>query len=170
MGRFMNNVVAVLKDDVKSFREGWKFLPVEQKISLISMLFLLISLPLGILLSITPTKLFSRAGFPITSPISNYQTSTPRPSLTVTPQPTIPLYRNVLNSASGYSCDSLCQKQNMTCLSVGTNPIATNGYAWRSYRNSCAEISIACDAVMKKTAKKSCSGNAQPWTICRCQL
>lgn len=82
-----------------------------------------------------------------------------------TPTPTP---RLVLNSASGKSCSTLCSQVGLQCRSVGTDLAGTNGKSWQSYKNSCAEILTSCDGSMKKSGNRTCSGNSQPWTYCKC--
>ncbi len=161
----------------QSFKTTWKVLTADQRISLSMLMILLVAIPVGVLVSLGPTNLFSRAYLPVTppisSPISPTETDVPTPTLTTTPTEypilTItPTMSVVLNSSSGKSCTYLCAQRGLTCQSVGTDSNATNGKSWQLYKNSCAEILVACDGSMKKTANKSCSGNSQPWTNCKC--
>jgi len=155
----MENNTPTLKDKINSFKNTWKHLESGQKVSLSMMLVLLVAIPVGVILSLSPTRLFSRA-FPNTIPITS----------PVTPPDTPPPTRTILlNSASGKSCNALCSERNLTCQSVGTDSNATNGKSWQTYKNSCAEVTIACDGKLKKTGNRLCFGNTQPWTNCLCQ-
>lgn len=58
-----------------NFKKIWKNLDTNQRFSLSILLFLLVSFPVSLLLSLTPVKLFSRAQLPATPPITI--TSTP---------------------------------------------------------------------------------------------
>lgn len=136
----------------------WHKLAGSQKVSLLTMFALLITLPLGVMVSLSPTRLSSKAFLPITPPIT--EGITPTPSVTGV---------LILNSASGKSCKTLCEESNLSCQSVGTDIGASNEKSWQFYRGNCAEIATACDGKMKKTANKVCGNDEQPWTLCSCK-
>ncbi len=161
----MDNTTDITRSHkIRSFKRTWKLLSAEQRVSLSMLLVLLVAIPVGVLISLSPTRLFSRAYLPTTPPVTP-PTNTPMITLVVTPTPSSVI---LLNSSTGKSCTTICQELALNCTNVGTDIIATNGKSWQSYKNSCAEIVTTCDGKMKKTSGKSCLGNTQPWTNCAC--
>lgn len=73
---------------LKKFSASWKKLSGSQKLSVFFLLFMLISLPVAVVVSLNPLNLFSRADYPITLPITLPTTPTPTPTSTPTPRGT----------------------------------------------------------------------------------
>jgi hypothetical protein len=84
---------------------------------------------------------------------------------------TNPEEKIILNSATGKTCNDLCQKQSMACSSVGTNALADNGLMWRltaGTSGGCqSQSNISCGISMAET-ETTCSGNKAWWTNCYC--
>lgn len=87
------------------------------------------------------------------------------PTSVPTPTPTPKVY---LNSVSGTNCNTVCNSNNFSCVSVGTDRYGTNNKYWQVSKNTCVETNASCATVMKKTANKTCSGNKSSWTNCQC--
>ena len=75
---------------LKKFSASWRKLSGSQKLSVFFLLFMLVSLPVAVVVSLNPLNLFSRASYPITLPITLPTTSTPRPTPRSTTSPTTP--------------------------------------------------------------------------------
>lgn len=80
--------VKIDKSNLVKVKSIWGKLDKTQKISVLSLLFLLLALPLGVLVALSPVKLFSRASLPVTPPISIPVTPTSSPRVTIKPTPT----------------------------------------------------------------------------------
>lgn len=62
--------MGVVKQELKDFFHRWKLAGLPQKGAVISLLLLLVALPVGVMLALQPTKLFSRATYPVTPPVT----------------------------------------------------------------------------------------------------
>ena len=70
------------------FKTVWQKINLSQRVSLAAMLFLLLTLPLGIILSLSPIKnLIGRANYPATPPSTPPNTVTPTYVISPTPTP-----------------------------------------------------------------------------------
>jgi len=73
-----------------------------------------------------------------------------------------------LNSGINKSCYNLCRDNNyLNATSVGTDPLASNGYYWDGFGNSCRFLPADTNLVMYY-ANPICSGNQTNWTKCAC--
>ena len=83
----------------------------------------------------------------------------------------------ILNSTTSESCDTLCQQEETgyQCLSVGTDPAASNGNMWTVFQEngeySCIEEEADCGSLMLDYSQllSDCNGQAPAWTYCRCE-
>lgn len=75
---------------LESYKSTWLNLSLDQKVSLSILLVLLVSLPVGIFLSLKPTGFLSWASIPSTPPTTMPITSTPTITLPPTPTGTLP--------------------------------------------------------------------------------
>jgi hypothetical protein len=95
-------------------------------------------------------------------------TITIAPTQTPTPEPTlspIPYSIVIPNSATNKTCSEICDIYALSCTSVGTDSKAENSKSWSISRSACSETSATCSTLMKKTAKRVCSGYQSPGPI-----
>lgn len=104
-------------------------------------------------------------------------TRRPTPSSTPTPRPTttpISSPNFILNSASGKSCNQLCQQNNKTCQGVSHIPpsLTNNAAKWISTGGGyCALQNANCSTVMTNNNKVCAGGlnyHVADWTYCKC--
>jgi len=82
----------------------------------------------------------------------------------------------ILNSATGESCDALCQQENSyQCISIGTDPAASDGKRRTAFLEneeySCIEEGASCGDIMLDHSQElaDCYGYAPAWTYCKCE-
>jgi hypothetical protein len=91
------------------------------------------------------------------------------PTFTPIPMPTPITFSNI---RTGKSCNEICTGHTYQCVSIGTDPGATNSLYMKLGKNSsCTNVSGSCLTKMGKSSpQKTCSGNQTQWTNCHCQL
>ena len=155
-----------MREKIEEFRRFLNSCSLAQnKVILISLIIVLLSIPLTVLAVLTYTTIFPRAAIqPLTPPFP----PTPFP-----PKPTptpIPEVSIILNSASGQTCDQICQQQNATCESIGTDDKSLNGYyvSVDEQKNCVTFSGFGCRQIMRTDRQKVCGGHITEWTNCRC--
>jgi len=82
------------------------------------------------------------------------------------PTPT-PIALIMENSATGESCNQICQESGKTCLSVGTNPKADNNKRMLLFSGNCQNYNSDCQIIMD-SREATCCNRQTSWTNCRC--